>query len=144
MRRGSIILVEILLAAIFLTLSIPYIPSLCYRIAGPVPGMWVSIIESNRQSLQLAELKRQLAALEAGRRAQLEASARSKRVVQQIEDAAAHRQAETLKPAFSDRQNALYEKCVAPKMAQRGRDELIRRIWMSEPYVTECAAIPQG
>jgi hypothetical protein len=47
-----------------------------------------------------------------------------------------------LKPAFSDRQNALYEKCVS-KMTQREEDELIRRIWMSGYSVTECAAIPQ-
>ena len=144
MRCSSITLVEILVTAIFLTLAIPYIPGLCYRIAGPVPGVWESILESNQQWLHAAELKRQLAALDAERRAHIEASVRTRRLSQQAEDAEAHEQAETLKPAFTDRQNALYEECVGPKMTQRERDELIRRIWRSEPYVTQCAAIPQG
>jgi hypothetical protein len=84
------------------------------------------------------ELRAKIQTLKGIRAAQKRAEDEQRRA----EDAQVHRAAQINYDAFSDRQNTLFAKCSSEKTSQRIRDELIIRIWLSDPYTTTCDKIP--
>jgi hypothetical protein len=151
--RASQVLIEVLLSILVLWALIPQIPAWCDRIAGPDPVAYQKLVSDNAVALAranyIAEMKMETARLEEELRAKIQtlkgiraAQKRAEDEQRRAEDAQVHRAAQINYDAFSDRQNTLFAKCSSEKTSQRIRDELIIRIWLSDPYTTTCDKIP--
>jgi hypothetical protein len=141
MNRAGQILLEVLVAGIFLALVIPPIRPLCWKYFGPdlvaYYGMVAennALIAQNEQKAASIAQKDREASLEEDRRRRAHDAA-----VAQAESE--HRRAMVLYGAFTERQANLYASCVTEakgKLGQSQKDRTINQIWMSYAWVRTC------
>jgi hypothetical protein len=151
--RASQVLIEVLLSILVLWALIPQIPAWCDRLAGPDPVAYQKLLSDNviavARANYIAQIKIETARLEEELRAKTQilegmkaARERAAEAKKKAEEAQFHRAAQINYDAFSERQYTMLANCSPANISQREKDELIIRIWLSEPYVKTCDKIP--
>jgi hypothetical protein len=147
MNRTGQILLEILVAAILLVVLVPYIPTICWKYAGPDWAVYSAMVADNNAQIYLNEQKDKLANLQA-QLAALEA-AKVKRGHDTIsaEMQLEHRQAMKLLDGFNESQKAVLAGCVieaSGRINQSQKDQMIFNIWLAASEPQSCQELSRN
>lgn len=141
MSRAGQILLEILVAAILLVVLVPQVLRVSWKYAGPDWSAYSAMVaEPERATAKLADLRAQLAALEADK---LKRRHDAIAAEEQLE----HRQAMKLLDGFTESQKTALADCATKakgRISQSQKDQMVFNIWLAAAEPQSCRELSRN